>query len=211
MAQAYSKAARRKAKKALAKFALAETPRRKKRGKARMQELDGERDPQAAVLSVRARMMGLPDTAKARDEMKNQALGEPAGRAICIRHEGAAAARLWGVYRGLTGAEECYARRVLGKGLHPKTAKVEMVPERVEADPDESPDLRDEEERHRDATNVWMRWRGYVGHLSVHDQAAIFCVVRGRKEPIADAELTPAGEHFVSALEKLADVVDRRR
>ena len=202
MTRAYTKAAKRRAKKALPE--LAAVPKPKKRGKARMAEID--REPQRVALETRARLMGMTDT----NAMRSQALGEAAGRAIYLKHQPDAAARLWDTYAGLTATEQRYARLVLGKSLHAKTAKIETMPERFETRDDDQTDLRSEDERHRDATNAWMRWRGYIGHLSSYDQSAIFCVVRGRNEPVVDAKLTKAGIDFVTALERLADVVDSR-
>lgn len=72
------------------------------------------------------------------------------------------------------------------------------------------PDLRSEDERHRDAVNDWMRWRGYIGQLRSDQQFALFEVVRGRVEPVVEAELTRAGERFVGALRMLAAAVGAR-
>lgn len=82
------------------------------------------------------------------------------------------------------------------------------MPERFETREDDKPDLRSEDERHRDAVNDWMRWRGYVGQLRSDQQFALFEVVRGRAEPVVEAALTRAGERFVDALKELAVIVD---
>ena len=187
--------------------ALKPAPKPKKRGRARMAQLNAERDPRRTALSARARMMGMTDTEIDRDEMRTAALGEAAGRALYLGCP-PDAARRWGVYAGLTAAEARYSRTVLGKNLHAKCAKIEMMPERFEARQDDMPDLRSEDERHRDAVNSWMRWQGYVGQLSSFQQTAIWAIVRGRIEPVHDAKLTQPGKLFVDAMGALADVVD---
>lgn len=75
---------------------------------------------------------------------------------------------------------------------------------------DDRSDLRTEDGRHRDAVNYWMRWRGYIWQLRSDQQLALFGVVRGRVEPVVEAELTRAGERFVGALKELSAVVDTR-
>lgn len=67
------------------------------------------------------------------------------------------------------------------------------MPERFETREDDKPDLRSEDECHRDAVNDWMRWRGYIGQLRSDQQFALFEVVRGRAEPVVEAELTRGG------------------
>lgn len=170
------------------------------------------RDPPAAqtALEARARMMGRVNPAECREEMTTQALGEPAGRAIHLRHKGQEASRLWGVFSGLTACEARYAKIVLGVPIHAKVAKIEFMPERMETDADDDLDLRDEDEKHRDAVNAWMRWRGFVQHLTSANQSAIWAVVRQRSEPVNQGVLTPSGTRFLDALELLADVVDRQ-
>lgn len=202
---------RGKAKQELADaVALAPVPRKEKDGKStrakRTAQKLSERDPQKAALQARARMMGVDDTVRNRQAMRSQALGEAAGRAIHIGCDPDTAERLWRVYADFTATEERYARTVLGKGLHAKTAKIETMPERFETRPDDRLDLRDEDQRHRDAVNAWMRWRGYIGQLHSHEQHAIFAVVRGRVEPVVDAALTQPGKRFVEAIEKLSEI-----
>jgi hypothetical protein len=199
-----ARARKLEARKAL--MGLAPVPKPKKRGRKRMNEIrqTRERSPDRVALQARAKMMGSTKL----DDMRGQALGEAAGRAIYLKHQGKTAERLWSVYSGLTSAEDRYARVVLGHSLHAKTAKVEFQQERFEARPDDQPDLRTEDEKHRDAVNGWARWRGYIGHLVSSDQAAIWAVVRGRADPVVDAKLTGAGMRFIDALERLAKVVD---
>lgn len=191
---------------------LSPVPKAKRRGRKRMEQLrrnpnEYERAPEKVALQARARKMGKDQSDW--NAMRAQSHGEDAGRALAMAHDGDDLARLWSAYKGLTQAEERYARVVLGKSLCAKVAKIEMMPERVEADPDHVPDLRDDDEKHRAAVNEWMRWRGYLGQLLSVDQNAIMAVVRGRNEPLTPDGLTPSGKQFVAAMENFSNIVDR--
>jgi len=208
----YSKAARRRNKKAMPQ--LADVPRRERSGCFVERTRQIQDDPQGTVLKARKRRMG--HTGPARD-MNIAALSEAAGMAIHAVHgdrkdkDGKPVAKtLWDAYRGLTAAEERYHKIVLGQRIHAKTAKIEMMPERFEARDDDNPDLRSEDEKHRDAVNNWMRWRGYVMHLPSYQQVRIFDVVYGRYDPMDGGKVTSNGRKFVEAVEALADVVARK-
>ena len=205
----YSKGAKLRAKKvALPMTKLAETPKRKSRGSKRMQEIKQDPEAERTVLEARARHCGKSPADKA--DMRLPALGEAAGRAIYAVHDGDLAKRMWDVYSGLTRAEATYIKTNMGLGVHAKTAKVEYLTEIFEARSDDNPDMRDEEERARDASNKWMRWRGFIGHLGKHDQKSIFDVAYGRIEPMDAGSITTQGQRFVAAIKRLADVVNDR-
>lgn len=204
----YTKGAKRRAKRDMADFDVPDVPRKQPNGRTRRDKAElSDRNPQKVVLAARARHMGK--TAKQLDEMRLAALGEPAGMAIYKTHTGDEAHRRWQAYAGFTAAEATYAKTYLGLRLHAKTAKVEYLIERFEARPDDSPDLRSEEERSRDAANNWARWRGYVGCLARPDQQAIYDVAYGRAEPMLGGKVGPYGKRFVEAVGRLADVVER--
>ena len=80
----YSRAAKRRAKKEMP--GLAETPKRKARGRKRMEQIKADPDAERTVLQARARQTGS-DTKDLR-EMMNPALGEAAGRAIYAVRKG---------------------------------------------------------------------------------------------------------------------------
>ncbi len=193
---------RRKEKQEMPK--LAPAPRRKARGKRRMQQIDKE--AQNVVLEARARRMGRDGADEAvRSEMRTAALGEAAGRVIHVLRPDRAS-DLWATYKAITGAEETYLKRRLQMRVHPKVAKIEMVPEQVESRADHKPDLRSEEDKHRDAVNRWQEWVGELRALDLGQQAALWAVIRGWAEPLdPDGKATPAGERFVDALEMLHD------
>lgn len=206
-AKHYSKGAKRRAKREMP--GLAETPKKQPNGRTRRPKGHmGEQNPEKTVLQARARQSGKNPADMT--EMRHPAYGEPAGRAIYAIHGGDTAKRLWDAYRGFTAAEATYAKTYLGMRLHAKTAKVEYLIETFEARPDDSPDLRDEEQRSRDASNNWARWRGYLMRLGRPDQQAIYDIAYGRAEPMMDGKVGPYGRRFVEAVAALADVLDNR-
>lgn len=170
--------------------------------------IDPDPHPPRVVLEARARMAGVDiDAARA------QSMGGPEGIAINIAYRGAkdgedTANRLWRVYADWDRAEATYCRRILGRDRHAKTAKLEMMPDRMEARPDDRPDLRSDEERDRDATTNWMRWRGYIGHLDPHERLALRNANENLVELHSEQALTAPGRAFVAALERLAKVVE---
>jgi hypothetical protein len=188
---------------------LTPTPRKKERGRKRMEEIKREklgRNPHRTALEVRARQMGHdPDKWEA---MQFQALGEPAGQAIFAAHTVEDAVGLWSVYAAYTNAERRYHRVCLGKSADAKVAKVEFLPESFEANPDDTPDLRDEDEKHRDAKNNWDRWLGFFNQLGLADRSIIQSTSRGWAVLMKDGRLTAKGSQFVAAVGQLADIVD---
>lgn len=223
-----TKAKRNRAKFTAALPALAPTPRREIDGKSTRakREPKGETGADIVALDARARQIGrtikrektrdgkphrdnIAANKATRAEMRKQSYGEAAGRAITLARWGGQAERLLSAYRGLTAAEERYHRVVLGQSIHAKTAKLEMMPDRLETSADDAPpDLRSEEDRHRAAVNEWMRWKGYTQTLCAAHRSAIWNASRGLVELHRGDALTPHGRAFIQAIEALADVVD---
>ncbi len=212
MTKANSKRRARKARRDNADpFALAPVVRRERDGTPkRSHRADYERDASAVALKARCRMAGWAETEL--DRARMQSLEGQAGIAITIgARNDAERQRLWAAYAGLDATEETYFRRVLGKSRHAKTAKLEMMPpEAIETRPDDKPDLRDEDQKHRDAVNGWMRWRGYLGHLRSDEQTAIHGAMQHRAALAVDGRLTTAGASFVAAMRVFSDVVERK-
>lgn len=181
---------------------LAEVPRAKQRGRARMKEI--EKDVQAVVLETRARRMGKP-ASEAR-EMNRQRLSDGAGMALSLLCDPDTAEDLWRLYVALTASEARYHRSI-GKSIHPKIAKIEMMQERFETRPDDQIDLRTPDQRDRDAVRRWMYWQGVIGHLAAHHQSAIFVAYRHNFDMVDTGKVTPAGRRFVEAMRLLGEVV----
>ncbi|WP_424967323.1 hypothetical protein [Dinoroseobacter sp. S375] len=218
MTKAYSKGAKRRARKSNKADLpeLAPVDRKQPNGRLRRDtDYVAERDPQKTVIEARKRHSGNKD----KDAMRHPAYGEPAGQALMASCKGDEAETLWGTYKALTAAQDNYHRRILGKGLHPKTAKLEMMPDVVEARPDDQPDLRSEDERDRDTVNAWMRWQGHLGCLAAHhrlsihetrsDQVQVMGAVVDAKNERIVAVVTGQGKRFVEAMRALQVFVDR--
>lgn len=175
------------------------------------QQGDKEVEPRETVLRARARHLGRPNTKDVRLELTGQMFGDLAGQAILIGSRNQSEAdRLWDVFTKLDSADAAYHSRILGRGRHAKCGKVEFMPDRFEARPDESSDYRTEEEKDRQAVNNWMRWHGHVGHLHSHERTAVWNGVYLRCDLQRGGRLTTAGTAFVIAMRTLSDVYERR-
>lgn len=183
----------------------------RKRGKDkcfvnRTRQQPNDPSPQRTVLEKRARLMGKSPGDWG--EMRAQAIGEPAGRAIVIVSHQDDAPKLWSVYARLTASEARYNQLKLGMSANAKGASIMTARDRIQTSADESPpDLRTFDEKLRDATNRWMEWSGWVMQLTASDQKAIWDVARGRVDPATDAGgVTAAGRRFVEAIRRLAEI-----
>ena len=205
---AYSKAAKRRAKRDFP--ALAAIRKREKNGRHQRETTTKEgieRDPDATALKARARHMGKTD-ADFRD-MRAQTLGEAAGMALSLSLPPDTAKQLHAHYTALTAARARY-HRTLGVSEHPKTAKIEMEPERIETRADDKSDMRTEEQRDRDAKAAWARWCGFLGELTIAQSGAITSAGMGWVTLVDAGSVTPAGQRFVAAMVALGDAVNAR-
>ena len=182
---------------------LAPAPRKKARGHARMREI---RNLDNVVLQARARHCGGADI----EAMKSQMLGDDAGKALWMVL-GGDAVKAYEAFNGYRGAQERYHRIALGKSLHAKTAKIETAPERFETRPDDQPDLRTEDERHRDAINNYQRWMDLMGRIPLHLSASIHSAINGWVILIDAGQVTPKGKAFCDACVALAEALDGER
>ena len=209
----YTKGAKLRAKKerqGIGMPSLAPAPRKEPNGRKQRETKDAdgaERDASATVLKARARHMGQPSR-KAKD-MRDPRMSEQAGQAIAILCNGELGDRLWQHYKDMTSVEDRY-HRSNGTSIHPKTAKIEMTPERFEARPDDAVDMRTEEERDEAAKKAWDVWSKRLDALSIGGKAAIATAKHGFSDLVQDGKATPAGERFVRAMVDLDAVVGER-
>ena len=174
---------------------------RKARGGTRQRQI--EQDNAKPNLEARARRMGRP--AKDAANMRDQMLGEQPGMALAISLQATDAKRLWQHYVALSSAEERYHRSI-GKSIHPKCAKIEMMQERFEVTAETPLDLRTEDERDRAAQVAWERWRLKRNCLRPSHQRAIDNATCGGVDLVIDGKVTRRGDAFVQAMLAL-DVV----
>jgi hypothetical protein len=186
------------------------TPHKGSRKNRARPHIATEEPADRVALDTRCRHAGKPVSDEHRAWARAQWLEGDIGKAIWIfTGKDEEAQRLWKVYLDWDIAEAVYFRRVLGKDRFAKTAKIEMMPERMEARADDKPDLRSEDEKHRDAVNNWMKWRGYIGHLETHERQSLFDGALYRYEVHSYGNLTGSGKEFCKALARLADIVEK--
>lgn len=194
---------------------LAGTPRREKNGcfvERTRQQGDKEAEPRLTVLSARARHMGRPDTEENRLALTGHMFGDHVGQAIQIggRNKDEADS-LWQVFWLLDRSDATYHARILGTKRHAKCGKMEYLPERFEARPDDVTDYRTEDEKDRDAVNRWMYWHGLIGCLASHEQSSIWDGVYLRCDLHKEGKLTTAGLSFVASLRVLSSIYSGNR
>lgn len=195
--KAYSKNAKRKNKKARGKRAMFRQI--ESREEARAQKIKRD-DAQKTVREARVRKTGLSER-----EVMDAKYGEAIGYVILLEAKSKADIEtLWKTYCDFDHVDHVYFSRVLNRSRFPAGAKMEFVPERVEADPDARPDLRSDEEKARNAVADWMRWQGYLGRLPGQQRSAVIRAVRQMDMVLIDEKVTPQGRFFVEALRALA-------
>lgn len=200
---AVSKAEARRRKRELAQKMpeLGPTKQKKKRGRARM----GELDPRALNLGNRARMAGKdPKSRRDREDMAHQSYATEAGCVIrAVIKDQQEAIKAAEAYTGMMAAHERYMTRVIGAVPHAKGSKHEMMPEVLETMPGDSNDLRTAEEKDEAAKAAWMMWDAHIQSLSGVDRAAIGLAQSGKKL-MDQGKPTALGHTFAGAAQALA-------
>lgn len=169
-------------------------------------------DPQREALNSRCRRFGVPANAHNRETMRTPWMGCDLGFVIHARCKEREAARLWDVFSRWSRAEATYRIRYLGQGEQPAGAALQMIPDRMETDQSATVDVRTPEERDRDAVTVWMRWQGFLGHLSSDARTALHGARReDGRELWGGGEPTSAGLAALDALIDLAAASERKR
>lgn len=168
-------------------------------------------DPRKTALEARAKMIGKP-----KGDPSLPIYGHPCGIAIdALASDLTEALDLWRLFDRIDKADAAYVRHVIGRRRFAKTAKIELLPERIETSADADPaDIRSEDEKHRDAQNGWARWTARLSRLSGQHRLAITDTMRGVRDPIRDGKVTRAGREMVDGLRSMVERkegVDRMR
>lgn len=188
---------------------LAETPKRQPNGQRR-DRADSPKDPRKTALQARCRHFGGEDTKAGRLAMSGQHSGSQIGMVMQAHLSVAKISPLWQTFQSWCAAEATYRRRYIGQSEHPKAPAMAMTRDPVETDASHSVDLRDSDQKDRDAVNNWMRWQGYLGHLSSADQTALHDARLERVELWKDQKATARGVAALTALGRLHQVVSGR-
>lgn len=171
-----------------------------------------EEDPCITALNARCARLGIAADQKGRDIVKGQHMCCDIGfclEAICRPDE---RSKLWDVFHRWTRAEVTYRVRYIGQREQPASAALMMVHDRIETDPSLTVDVRDDDQRDRDAVNGWMRWQGFLGHLPKEQVSILHCARRGDGPALwQDKKPTAFGKLAVEALRGLADISERKR
>lgn len=164
-------------------------------------------DPRCVVLSARCRILGRPDTKLNRAAMSDQMAGDPAGHAIILAETNIdARKRLWDTFVKLDTAHAAYHGRIIGQRRFPKTAKIEMLPERFETGADEPMDYRSQEEREAAAIAAWRAQTALMYRLPVHDRMSLHDGLWLRGDMVIGGKVTAMGAAFVAAVRAMADL-----
>lgn len=192
---------------------LAPVPRREKSGRNQRTTTRAERDEvhkdaMLETLRTRCRHLGLPQTRENMNLVKSQHFEGQIGHLLFVVAARDEIGDFWRTFAEWDFVEERYSNRILGKPRHPKTSKIEMMPETLETrddDPSQA-DTRTEDEKDRAAANAWMHWRGNLGKLGAADQSILHDGALGRCDLVSDGKPTMAGRSFFRALRRLHEV-----
>ncbi len=117
--------------------------------------------------------------------------------------------RLWRIWQAWGQAEDTYARRIIGRTPLPQGSNMAAIPDKLETDTGHTVDLRTSDEKDRDAVKAWMRWRGYLGHLSADEATALHGARKDTGKALwRDRKPTRHGVATLAALVHLCDVVE---
>lgn len=188
---------------------LAATPKRQPNGQHRTRA-DNPTDPRKTALQARCRHFGGKDTKEGRAAMSGQHSGSQIGMVMQASLPEKKIGPLWQTFQAWTTAEETYRRRYLGQSEHARSPAMAMTPEPMQTDTSHSVDLRDADQKDQDAINNWMRWQGYLGHLSSYEQTALHDARLDRVELWRDQNATLRGMASLAALQALHRVVSGR-
>lgn len=197
---AFSKAARRRAKKARGVEAMFD----QWRGETAQMTTRCD-NPTETVMKARARRIGVKPS---QDLVSNDMLGDPCGEAIHLGVKSATDARLvWDVFKRMDAADDAFCRRILGKRRFPAVSKMEFMPERLETGPNDlGPDPRTEDEKIAAAHDAHRNWSGLFDRLYPWQRHAIEAAARGRETLQKHGALTVAGRSFVAAMKRLTEI-----
>ena len=183
---------------------LAPTPRRKKRGRARMIELHGvpSVDHRKTTLEARCRRAGLDVTEEAMREVSAPWAGCEAGQAMAQEVSAEdKRARLWDAIQHVRRVYAAYDRAMGAPSRHAQSLRIMLPSDEMHADAASPPlDMRDDEQRQDDAERHWARVQGLIGRYGRYTATITErCVVDNQRCENATA--------MVLALQNVADAM----
>lgn len=188
MNKAYSKAAKRRAKKALPELAPVE-----KQGQHRTNGKFArkEDDPRKTAIEARKRQLGWGSDQKSEVDPTDPFLEHPLGYVVnfCAwgsenRSRKEKINELRQVWQEYSQAERTYRIRILGITGGPSGSKDMSAAEPVSVSQAMSIDVRTDAEKDRAASNNWMHWQGLLGIIPRDYAAALRHAERGTGKPL---------------------------
>lgn len=186
-------------------------PKRPRRGNDGRFTASTTEDPRKTALQARVHHFGGEDTVKGRIALSGQHSGSQLGMVMERDLSSSEIGPLWQTYHAWCMAEDAYRRRYLGQTEHPKGAAIKSVPDPMTTDTGHTVDLRDPEQKDRDAVSRWMQWQGYLGSLTAMECMALHDARLERAALWKDRAPTTRGRLALLALKALHVVVERKR
>ncbi|MBC22293.1 MAG: hypothetical protein CMJ32_00045 [Phycisphaerae bacterium] len=189
-------------------FGLGQTKRAPRRGRP---PRSTDIDTQNVVLAARCRQQGRRATVKDMLAVKEAINSSLIGLAIKATLTPEEAMEAWDAFVHYDHDCRRFEMLVLNRQSSPKSATLEMMPDRMETDPSASVDDRTEEERHRAAVNKRDAWRSHLGTLGEPGAGLIREARHRPPETWWDthtATPTRKGRILARALYDLADIAD---
>jgi len=207
MGKAYTKGAKRRAKKMLAGLPDIEPIKKRQPNGQHRKRAESPSDPRKTALQARAAHFSGKNTKEAMAAVSGQHISSQLGMVIQAESGDKHVSKVWPTFQAWCMAETSYRRRYLGQGEFAKCASIQMEPDRFEADNGHTVDLRDDEQKDKDAINAWMCWQGYLGHLSATQRSALHNARLERAQLWRDRKPTQRGLYTLEALNALHAVV----
>jgi hypothetical protein len=201
MGQAYTKGAKKRAKKAAKQVKDLYADFEREASQILCHE--PQEAPQEAQKRARAIALGVDPT----DEVLDAYLETEAGKALFVAVENTDERKgLVQTFQDYDKAHRLFMSRCVGQRMFPAVSKMEFMPERLEADASDVVDLRTPEEK---ADSARQRMREYDEMFrQMHSwQANIIKSVSYRQETlVVEGEITAAGRSFVAAIRALHEI-----
>lgn len=169
-----------------------------------------QEDARLTALNARCRHNGMKETDDNRRTVSDPSYENHATQVIVASvSDEIARHHLLSHWNRMDANHEAYYRHVLGKPRFPNVAKMEYLPEPVEARPDDRPDTRTPEEKVRDAKRANKELDAALAKLTGYEQCLILNGLHRRTEFVKGGKPTTAGLAFVAALRTIRGIMER--
>lgn len=178
-----------------------------------------QEDARVTALNARARHYGkeVPEDVIAagalRKRMSTPWLEDPLGMVMERRLGPSDIARHWSAWADLASSYRTFQTRILGIRPGPQASNMPLLNDRPAEPPDaEREDLRDDEQKDRDARASWASWKGRLEALPEIDRILLMQALSGFGKALwGSAAPTTTGIRTLEALEGLVDRIEGER